>query len=131
MLRIGFTSVLLALAACAAPATDETAPTVEDTPGVRRGSEDATVQVRLSGDADGYGEVMHIEISRPIVFSVGGVRVEHESLCGGWMRQIMDEIAKHDDNGVIDLNHEEAEEIVRSIPLPPGAEMSIRFEPVE
>lgn len=74
---------------------------------------------------------MHIDISRPIVFSVGEVRVENEPLVSDWVSQVMNELSEQSENGVTKLSHESAEEIVRSIPLPPGAEMRIRFEAAE
>lgn len=73
---------------------------------------------------------MRVGISRPIVVSVGGVRVEHESLCMDWLMQVQAEFGEHFNGVLIDLSKDEAEQIVHSIPLPPGAELRIQYGPM-
>lgn len=131
MPRALIASTLLALAACAAPAATETTSTVEDAPGVQRGSQDAALATLLVGDGDGEGGEMHVGISRPIVVSVGGNRVEHESLCMEWIMEVQAELGKHFNGNGIQLSRANAEDIVRSIPLPPNTEMRIRFDTTE
>ena len=129
MRRIGFTTFFLAFAACSAPVASDTAASLEDAPGVIRGTQSGGVHAVLYGDSRGPGGALHIEASRPIVASVGGVRVQSEPLISEWMDQVMQEFSEHTEGNLIKLSGETAEQIVRSVPLPPGAELDIQFDP--